>query len=102
TPTERAAAFRITYPQTDEAYLLVDGFFKNSYIKVIPEERKIIGYASNARGGVPENFKNYFVIYVDKDFEAIYSVKDSIITPDLLSAESAHVGTIIRFKTKAN
>ena len=44
-PTERAAAFRITYPQTDEAYLLVDGFFKNSFIKVIPEERKIIGYA---------------------------------------------------------
>lgn len=102
TPTERAAAFKITYPQTDEAYLLVDGFFKNSFIKVIPEERKIIGYASNARGGVPDNFKNYFVIYVDKEFEAIYGVKDSIITADQLTAESVHVGTIIRFKTEAN
>jgi predicted alpha-1,2-mannosidase len=102
TPTERAAAFKITYPKTDEAYLLVDGFFKNSYIRVIPEERKIIGYASNARGGVPDNFKNYFVIYVDKDFEAIYGVKDSMITADTLSSESAHAGTIIRFKTKAN
>ncbi|MFZ1524036.1 MAG: glycoside hydrolase family 92 protein, partial [Saprospiraceae bacterium] len=30
-PTERAASFRITYPQTDKAYLIVDGFFKNSY-----------------------------------------------------------------------
>lgn len=101
-PTERAAAFRITYPQTDEAYLLVDGFFKNSFIKVIPEERKIIGYACNARGGVPDNFKNYFVIYVDKEFDVIYGVKDSIITQDLLTAESNHVGTIIRFRTKAN
>ncbi len=101
TPTERAAAFKITYPETDEAYLLVDGFFKNSFIKVIPEERKIIGYASNARGGVPDNFKNYFVIYVDKEFEVIYGVKDSIITPDQLTSESAHVGTIIKFKTRS-
>jgi len=46
-PTERAACFKITYPKTDKAYLIVDGFFKNSYIKIFPKERKIIGYARN-------------------------------------------------------
>ena len=101
-PTERAASFRITYPETDKAYLIVDGFFKNSYIKIFPKERKIIGYARNNSGGVPDNFKNYFVIYVDKDFEQVYTVADSIITEGKMESESKHSGVIIRFKTKAN
>ena len=102
TPTERAACFRITYPQTDKAYLIVDAFFKNSYIKVFPNERKIIGFARNASGGVPYNFKNYFVIYVDKDFEQSFTVEDGTILEDKLEVESKHSGSIIRFKTKAN
>lgn len=102
TPTERAACFRITYPQTDKAYLIVDGFFKNSYIKVFPKERKIIGFACNASGGVPSNFKNYFVIYVDKDFDQSFTVEDGTILEDKLEVESKHSGSIIRFKTKAN
>lgn len=102
TPTERAARFRITYPQTEKAYLIVDGFFKNSYIKIFPKERKIVGYARNSSGGVPENFKNYFVIYVDKDFEEVYGVKEGEITLNNLEIESKHSGSIIRFKTKAN
>lgn len=53
TPTERAARFRITYPQTDKAYLIIDGFFKNSYIKIFPKERKIVGYARNSRAAYP-------------------------------------------------
>ena len=102
TPTERAACFRITYPKTDKAYLIVDGFFKNSYIKVFPKERKIIGFACNATGGVPSNFKNYFVIYVDKDFDQSFTVEDGTILEDKLEVESKHSGSIIRFKTKAN
>jgi putative alpha-1,2-mannosidase len=34
TPTERAALFRMTYPKTDEAYVVVDAFDKGSAIKV--------------------------------------------------------------------
>jgi len=102
TPTERAACFRITYPKTDKAYLLVDGFFKNSFIKIDPANRKITGYACNNSGGVPNNFKNYFVIYVDKDFEEVFTVKDGVIYGDKLEVESKHSGGIIRFKTKAN
>lgn len=100
TPTERAARFRITYPETDKAYLIVDGFFKNSYVKVFPKERKIIGYARNNHGGVPDNFKNYFVIYVDKEFEAVYGVQNDTITKGKLEMESAHSGAILQFKTK--
>jgi predicted alpha-1,2-mannosidase len=99
TPSERAACFRITYPKTDKAYLIVDGFFKNSFVKLIPEERKIIGYARNAAGGVPANFKNYFVIYFDKDFEEVFAVKDGIIFANTSEAQSRHSGMILRFNT---
>ena len=102
TPTERAACFRITYPETQKAFLIVDGFFKNSYIKVIPEERKIIGYARNASGGVPENFKNYFVIYIDKDFEEVFGVQEGVIYAGKHEIKSKHSGTIIQFKTKTD
>ncbi|PWK26850.1 putative alpha-1,2-mannosidase [Arcicella aurantiaca] len=102
TPTERAARFRITYPQTDKAYLIIDGFFKNSMVKVFPKERKIVGYARNSSGGVPDNFKNYFVIYVDKEFEEIFGVKDGDIQVNVSEVESKHAGSIIRFKTKTN
>lgn len=102
TPTERAACFRITFPETEKAFLIVDGFFKNSYIKVVPEEQKIIGYACNAAGGVPENFKNYFVIYVDKPFEQVYTVKEGVLFADQFEALSKHSGAILRFKTTHN
>jgi putative alpha-1,2-mannosidase len=68
-PTERAAQFRFTWPKTDEAYVVVDAYDKGSYIKVLPEQRKIVGYSTRyARGPLPKNFKNYFVIYFDKPF----------------------------------
>ena len=99
TPTERAACFRINFPKTEKAYLVIDGYFKGSFVKVIPEERKIIGYAKNSSGGTPENFKNYFVIYVDKDFEEVFLIKDGVIGKDALEATSEHSGAILRFNT---
>ena len=68
TPTERAAMFRFTFPERDLSYVIVDAFDKGSYIKIIPEENKIIGYTTKNNGGVPDNFKNYFVIVFDKPF----------------------------------
>ena len=66
TPTERAASFRFTFPKTDSSYVVVDAFDKGSSIKILPKERKIIGYTTRNSGGVPANFKNYFVIQFDK------------------------------------
>lgn len=61
TPTERCAYFRFTFPETDQAYVVVDAFDRGSYIKIIPEDNKIIGYTTRNSGGVPENFKNYLL-----------------------------------------
>lgn len=100
TPTERAAMFRITYPETTEANLIVDAFFKNSEVEILPEKGRIVGYASNHNGGVPANFKTYFVIQADKPFETFYGVDTGTIIPDKRQITSSHAGAIIRFKTK--
>ena len=100
TPTERAAMFRFTFPENESSYILLDGFFKGSEVKIIPEERKIIGYCRNNNGGVPDNFHNYFVAEFDKDFELIHTWSGDKLTENSKSATGEHVGAVIGFKTK--
>lgn len=100
-PTERAAHFKFTFPESDSSYLLLDGFFKGSMVKIIPEERKIIGYCRNHKAGVPENFHNYFVAEFDKDFELTHTWTDNWkLQENTLNSEGEHVGAIVGFKTK--
>ena len=100
-PTERAAHFKFTFPESDSSYILVDGFFKGSMVKIIPEEHKIIGYCRNNSGGVPENFHNYFVVTFDKDFELNHTWSDNWnLNKNSINSEGDHVGAIIGFKTK--
>ncbi|HEX8014898.1 MAG TPA: GH92 family glycosyl hydrolase [Flavobacterium sp.] len=99
TPTERAARFRFTFPETDKAYVVIDAFDKGSYVKIIPGEKKIIGYTTKNSGGVPENFKNYFVIIFDKDFE-INSTFNGDVLGNALEMKADHAGAVIGFKTK--
>lgn len=99
TPTERAARFRFTFPETDEASIVVDAFDRGSYVKIIPEEQKIIGYTTRNSGGVPKNFKNYFVIKFDIPFEISKTYHDSILT-NALESTSNHAGAVIGFKTQ--
>ena len=99
-PTERAAHFRFTFPEADSAYLMLDAFFKGSMVKIIPEERKIIGYCRNNSGGVPDNFHNYFVATFDKDFRDMHTWGDGWkLFPTQTEQEGEHVGAIIGFAT---
>ncbi|WP_242202167.1 GH92 family glycosyl hydrolase [Aestuariivivens insulae] len=100
-PTERAAHFKFTFPKADASYILLDAFFKGSMVKIIPEERKIIGYCRNNSGGVPENFHNYFVAQFDKDFELNHTWgEDWTLVENTVENSGDHVGAIIGFKTK--
>ncbi|QIK53992.1 glycoside hydrolase family 92 protein [Dysgonomonas sp. HDW5B] len=100
TPTERAAMFRFTFPDTDDSYVVIDAFDRGSYVKIIPNENKIIGYTTRNSGGVPENFKNYFVITFDKPFTYYAAVGDSIIKKNETEVKKNHSGAIIGFSTK--
>ena len=54
TPTERAAQFRFTYPASDSSYLIIDGFDRGSSVRVLPDQRTVVGYTRFNSGGVPE------------------------------------------------
>jgi len=99
TPTERAAQFRFTFPESGVSHILVDAFNKGSMVKISPQEKKITGYCRNNDGGVPDNFHNYFVIVFDKEFTELSTWKDSVLTNNVL-AEGNHTVAIISFKTK--
>jgi predicted alpha-1,2-mannosidase len=99
-PTERAAMFRFTFPENDSSFVLLDGFFRGSMVKIIPSERKVIGYCRNNSGGVPANFHNYFVAEFDRDFTSAHTWNGDTINYNVLEAESDHAGAILGFKTK--
>lgn len=98
-PTERAAQFRFTYPASEKSYLVLDGFDKGSYVKILPEQRTIIGYCRNNSGGVPDNFHNYFIAVFDHDFAQTLTWKEGKLQEDTQESEGKHVMAVVRFKT---
>ncbi|WP_143961875.1 GH92 family glycosyl hydrolase [Litoribacter populi] len=98
-PTERAARFKITYPDTKDAHLVIDAFDDGSFIKIIPEENKVIGYTTKNSGGVPENFRNYFVIYFDTPFteSQVYEGNEISSGNEL---EGNHAKAVVSFDTE--
>jgi len=100
TTTERAAHFQITFPENEQSSIVVDAFDRGSYVKIIPSENKIIGYTTRNSGGVPKNFKNYFVLQFDKPFLANYTWQDKTLEKNNLERTSNHVGAVVTFKTK--
>ena len=101
TPTERAAYFKFDFPKTDSAYVVIDALDKGSYIKILPKEKKIIGYTTRYAAGKYENFKNYFVVQFDKDFDLTSAWKDNALVNNQLEITSNHAGAIVGFKLKA-
>ena len=100
TPTERAALFRFTFPESERSYVVVDAFDRGSYIRIEPERNRIVGYSTRNSGGVPANFKNYFVVEFDKPFTYRASVADSVLTEGRLEQQAGHTGAIIGFRTR--
>lgn len=100
TPTERAAYFRFQFPDREHSYVLVDAFDKGSYVKIIPEKQEIVGYTTRNSGGVPSNFKNYFIVRFDAPF--VYNkvwAGDDIIE-NQLELTANHAGAVVEFETK--
>ncbi len=100
TPTERAACFRFTFPKADSAFVVVDAYHKGSYVKILPNENKIIGYTTYNNGGVPKGFRNYFVIVFDKPFTYTATVNNGAISNTTAESTCEHAGAIIGFKTQ--
>ena len=100
TPTARAAQFRFTFPENKASYIVLDAFDKGSMVKILPEQRKIIGYARNNHGGVPDNFHNYFVLEFSKPFKLQHTFGDGYkLQPNSVEQSGQHVGAVLGFDT---
>lgn len=105
TPTERAALFRFTFPESDHSYVVIDAFHRGKfpecpYIRIDYAQKRIVGYTTRNSGGVPSNFKNYFVIEFDKPFTYKAIVSDNNIDATQIEGRADHVGAIIGFSTQ--
>lgn len=98
-PTERAAIMRLTFPKSDSAFVVVDAFGGGSWVKIIPSENKIIGYSTQNSGGVPANFKNYFVVVFDTPFTYQATFDEYKLNPGATEQNAQHAGAIIGFPT---
>lgn len=99
TATERAAMFRFTFPKAELSTVIIDAFDDGSSIAIDAANRRITGYTTKNVGGVPENFKNYFIIEFDTPFSYSATVLDSVITEGAATATGNHAGAIVGFAT---
>ncbi len=100
-PTSRAASINFIYPEGSESYLVIDAFDKGSSVTILPDNRTVVGYTTKNSGGVPDNFKNYFVLKFDHPFLYKAVVVDGNLKEGSLSATANHVMAVVGFKTSA-
>lgn len=98
-PTERAAVMRFTFPESDESGVVIDAFDRGSQIEVMPDSRTVMGYTTRNSGGVPDNFRNWFVVRFDKPFDSFRTFDGKRETKGL-SVEGDHALARVGFKTR--
>jgi predicted alpha-1,2-mannosidase len=111
-PSPRGGAFRMTFPKTEDAYLVLDANHGGSAVEVHPESRTITGQNSAGAGKSP-NFTQYFVAVFDHAFTktGVWEIPENqqgralpnqptAIAADGASRKGNHVGAYVGFSTK--
>ncbi len=85
-PTERSAMFRITYPERDTSYLVVDAFDGGS--SVLVSGNRITGCSVQNSGGAAKGFNLWFAIESDTPFDFVKTI------------DGDHSYALVGFKTR--
>ena len=98
-PVTRGGHMKFTFPKGDKAYLVFDGYIKQSSVKIHPKERKITGWVHNGLL-IPDNFKSYFEITFNKPFKSYgtWENRENTIQQNQTSAEGDGKGVYLEFK----
>ena len=96
---QRGAMLRFAFPEEKLSYIVVDALDEGSAVNIDREHNRIIGYSTKNDGGVPENFKDWFVIESDTPFEYVATAKDSTLAEGTLTAAGEHTYALVGFKT---
>lgn len=101
TPTERSARLRFIFDAHRDAHIVLDAFGQGSKVSIDQKAQKITGYCRNNSGGAPENFANYFVIYVDEPFEAFGTWTPTTTNPYDTELNADYTGAYLSFGNDA-
>lgn len=98
-PVERGAQMRFTFPKGEKAFLVLDGYTKQSSVKIDPKGLKISGWVHNGLL-IPKDFKGYFEIVFDKPFKSFgtWENKSNTINKDSITAEGDGKGAYVEFQ----
>jgi len=101
-PTARGAHLRFSFPKGHKAFLVLDGYTGYSMVKILPKERKIIGFVHNGEG-FKKGFKSFFVAQFDQPFTAhgTWENKKNTVDTESLTAEGDGKGAYLAFKNGA-
>ncbi len=111
----RCGLFRFTYPEAEQAHLIIQGInitenkkpFQG-YLQIDPEKGEITGYnpqrMSSHLGPELPNFKGYFIIQIDREIEDFGTWNSFRNEPQINVSETeqkgARMGAYISFKTQ--
>lgn len=98
-PVERGGHMRFTFPKREKAFLVFDGYTKQSSVTIDPKNRKITGWVHNGLL-IPEGFKAYFEITFDKPFKSYgtWENRENTIAQGEKNAEGDGKGAYLEFK----
>ena len=102
TASMRCGHLRFTFPESENSFILIDTHPRGGYVKIIPDERKIIGYSLSNYGGTPDNFACYFVAEFDKPFSKSGIWTGEQFYPDSSEKNGDHVIAYVGFETREN
>ncbi|MCR4570681.1 MAG: GH92 family glycosyl hydrolase, partial [Bacteroidales bacterium] len=75
-PTRTAAQFRLTYPEREMSYLVVDAYHGGSSIRVDAADGTVYGYTPYNSGGAAEGFASWFVIRTDTPIDSVRIISE--------------------------
>ncbi len=111
TATEHAGYHRYTFPESDEAYILIDvsasiveNASQRAYVKITPQESEVVGWVDymgglSARSG---GFRLYFSARFSRPFSSSGVWSDGTIYPEENIKESKNVGAYAGYVVQDN
>ena len=103
TPTERAAMMRVTYPETDAAYLVIDAGPGRCGVRMEGASRAV-GWNAKNHGSVGKGFRNTFALeFSEPVVEAKAWLRESLVDGDCVECEGREKGTcglLLKFAPK--
>lgn len=97
TASERCAVMRFTFARGSSGRLYFDPAGK-SHIEI--DGRTIRGYSTANNGGVPKNWKAYFVAHLDRDVSGFGTVDGTNVQSGEKTIDGDHAGAYLEFATE--